>query len=153
MSSPPFSMHLRTTEQELQIVLLGLDNAGKTTLLRKLASEDVSTITPTQGFNIKSVASNGMKLNVWDIGGQRKIRTFWKKYLEDTDVLELSDLIDEENLKGVPVLIFANKQDLVAAAPASEIAEGLNLHTYRDRQWQIQACSALSGEGVQVSVN
>lgn len=65
-------------------------------------------------------------------------------------VQELSELIDEENLKGVPVLIFANKQDLATASPASEIAEGLNLHTYRDRQWQIQACSAVSGEGVQV---
>lgn len=63
---------------------------------------------------------------------------------------ELSELIDEDNLKGVPVLIFANKQDLATASPASEIAEGLNLHTYRDREWQIQACSAVSGEGVQV---
>ncbi|KAK7922810.1 hypothetical protein WMY93_009712 [Mugilogobius chulae] len=155
-----------TTEQEVRIVLLGLDNAGKTTLLKSLASEDVNMITPTQGFNIKSVASHGMKLNVWDIGGQRQIRAFWKKYLENTDLLiyvidsadkkrfeetglELSELIDEENLKGVPVLIFANKQDLATASPASEIAEGLNLHTYRDREWQIQACSAVSGEGVQ----
>lgn len=40
-----------------------------------------------KGFNIKSVASHGMKLNVWDIGGQRKIRPFWKKYLENTDLL------------------------------------------------------------------
>ncbi|TWW54971.1 ADP-ribosylation factor-like protein 3 [Takifugu flavidus] len=171
-----------TTEKEVRIVLLGLDNAGKTTLLKSLASEDVNTITPTQvmgftfnmfcgiGFNIKSVASHGMKLNVWDIGGQRKIRPFWKKYLENTDLLiyvidsadkkrfeetglELSELIDEENLKGVPVLIFANKQDLATASPASEIAEGLNLHTYRDRQWQIQACSAVSGEGVQDGMN
>lgn len=63
---------------------------------------------------------------------------------------ELSELVLEENLKGVPILIFANKQDLATASPASEIAEGLNLHTYRDREWQIQACSALSGEGVQV---
>lgn len=64
---------------------------------------------------------------------------------------ELSELIEEENLKGVPLLIFANKQDLAIASTASEIAEGLNLHTYRDREWQIQACSAISGEGVQVS--
>ncbi|KAG7465174.1 hypothetical protein MATL_G00173510 [Megalops atlanticus] len=141
------------TEQELRIVLLGLDNAGKTTLLKTLASEDVNTITPTQGFNIKSVTTNGMKLNVWDIGGQRNIRTFWKKYLENTDLLELSELIDEENLKGVPILIFANKQDLATASPASEIAEGLNLHTYRDHEWQIQACSALTGEGVQDGMN
>lgn len=64
---------------------------------------------------------------------------------------ELAELLDEEKLSGVPVLIFANKQDLLTAAPASEIAEGLNLHTIRDRIWQIQACSALSGEGIQVS--
>lgn len=50
----------------------------------------------------------------------------------------------------MPVLIFANKQDLLTAAPASEIAEGLNLHTIRDRVWQIQSCSALTGEGIQV---
>ena len=51
----------------------------------------------------------------------------------------------------VPVLVFANKQDLVNAAPASDIAEGLNLHSIRDRQWQIQACSAFTGEGVRVT--
>lgn len=66
---------------------------------------------------------------------------------------ELAELLDEEKLSGVPVLIFANKQDLLTAAPASEIAEGLNLHTIRDRMWQIQSCSALTGEGIQVSLN
>lgn len=60
--------------------------------------------------------------------------------------------MEEEKLSGVPVLIFANKQDLLTAAPASEIAEGLNLHTIRDRIWQIQSCSALTGEGIQVCV-
>lgn len=63
---------------------------------------------------------------------------------------ELAELLDEEKLSGVPVLIFANKQDLLTAAPASEIAEGLNLHTIRDRIWQIQSCSALTSEGIQV---
>ncbi|TRY98496.1 hypothetical protein DNTS_014634 [Danionella cerebrum] len=186
-----------SSEVELRLLLLGLDNAGKTTLIKSLASEDISTITPTQvtpnqtdpephtqlpapglprsnpepgGFNIKTVASHGMKLNVWDIGGQRKIRPFWKKYLENTDLLvyvidstdkkrfeetglELSELLDEPSLSGVPVLIFANKQDLSSASAASEMAEGLNLHTYRDRVWQIQACSALTGEGVQDGMN
>uniref|UniRef100_G1ND25 ADP-ribosylation factor-like protein 3 n=2 Tax=Galliformes TaxID=8976 RepID=G1ND25_MELGA len=159
-----------TPDQEVRILLLGLDNAGKTTLLKQLASEDISHITPTQGFNIKSVQSQGFKLNVWDIGGQRKIRPYWRNYFENTDILiyvidsadrkrfeetgqELAELLDEEKLGGVPVLIFANKQDLLTAAPASEIAEGLNLHTIRDRVWQIQSCSALSGEGVQDGMN
>ncbi|KAK8775272.1 hypothetical protein V5799_031388 [Amblyomma americanum] len=76
-----------TPDRELRILLLGLDNAGKTTILKKLASEDITHITPTQGFNIKSVQAEGFKLNVWDIGGQRKIRPYWQNYFENTDVL------------------------------------------------------------------
>ncbi|XP_040502922.1 ADP-ribosylation factor-like protein 3 isoform X6 [Gallus gallus] len=132
--------------QELRIVLLGLDNAGKTTLLKRLASEEVSTITPTQGFNIKSVHSHGFKLNIWDIGGQRAVRPYWRKYLGSTDLLiYVIDSADQKRFE-------ETGQDLVTAAPAAEIAEGLSLHTYRDREWQIQACSALSGEGVQPSL-
>lgn len=108
----------QTPEQEVRLLLLGLDNAGKTTLLKQLSAEDISHITPTQvqivssptthalihllqvsnkaisifviihqGFNIKSVQSAGFKLNVWDIGGQRKIRPYWRNYFENTDVL------------------------------------------------------------------
>lgn len=62
------------------------------------------------------------------------------------------ELLDEDKLINVPLLIFANKQDLMNAAPPSEIAEGLQLHTVRDRQWQIQACSAVTMEGVKVSM-
>ncbi|OZC09245.1 ADP-ribosylation factor family protein [Onchocerca flexuosa] len=127
---------------------MSLDNAGKTTILKNLASEDIRHITPTQGFNIKSVVSDDVKLNVWDIGGQRKIRPYWKNYFENTDVLELFELLDEEKLKSVPLLIYANKQDLVTAAKANEIAEGLQLLSIRDRSWQIQACSAVTGEGI-----
>ncbi|ESO98977.1 hypothetical protein LOTGIDRAFT_187225 [Lottia gigantea] len=153
------------TQKELRILLLGLDNAGKTTLLKTLASEDVTHITPTQGFNIKTVQSAGFNLNVWDIGGQRRIRPYWKNYFENTDILiyvidsadrkrfeetgeELNDLLEEERLAGVPVIIFANKQDLVSAASATDISNGLNLTQIRDREWHIQPCSAQSGEGV-----
>lgn len=94
-------------DKEARILLLGLDNAGKTTILKQLASEDITTVsimeqirlcfpnisclvpqvTPTAGFNIKSVAADGFKLNVWDIGGQWKIRPYWKNYFANTDVL------------------------------------------------------------------
>lgn len=74
-------------EKEVRILLLGLDNAGKTTILKQLASEEVAQVTPTAGFNIKSVISDGFKLNVWDIGGQQKIRPYWKNYFENTDIL------------------------------------------------------------------
>ncbi|KAL8187416.1 UNVERIFIED_CONTAM: ADP-ribosylation factor protein 3 [Gekko kuhli] len=92
--------------------------------------------------------------------GQRQGRWCWQIYVIDSadrkrfeeTGQELAELLDEEKLSGVPVLIFANKQDLLTAAPAAEIAEGLNLHTIRDRVWQIQSCSALTGEGVQPQI-
>jgi len=157
---------LHRTDKEARILVLGLDNAGKTTILKKLSDEDISHIMPTQGFNIKSLMHDGFKLNVWDIGGQKTIRPYWRNYYESTDALifvidsadrrrqeeagnELSALFDEDKLAGVPALVFANKQDLLSAGSASEIAESLNLDSVRDRAWQIQACSAKTGEGLQ----
>lgn len=60
------------------------------------------------------------------------------------------ELLEEDKLNGVALLVYANKQDLMNAAKASEIAEGLQLHTLRDRPWQIQPCSAVTQEGVKV---
>lgn len=62
-------------------------------------------------------------------------------------------MLEEEKLAAVPLLIFANKQDLMTATPASELAEGLHLHTIRDRMWQVQACSGLTAEGLQVNAS
>jgi small GTP-binding protein len=105
---------------------------------------------PTQGFNIKSLMQNEFKLNVWDIGGQKSIRPYWRNYFDQTDALiyvidsadrrrmeetgiELAQLLEEDKLAGVPMLIFANKCDLLNALTVSEISAGLNLHTIRDR--------------------
>lgn len=120
---------------------------------------------PTQGFNIKSLSQEGFKLNVWDIGGQKAIRPYWRNYYDNTDALiwvidsadrkrveetlvELTALMAEEKLAGVPLLVFANKQDLMTALAPKEISETLGLHTLRGRPWQIQGCSAKSGEGL-----
>jgi ADP-ribosylation factor-like protein 3 len=160
---------LKKTDQDARILVLGLDNAGKTTILKKLSNEDITQIQPTQGFNIKSIQTHGFKLNVWDIGGQKVIRGYWSNYFETTDALlfvidssdrrrlqesgqELAELIEDEKLAGVPVLVFANKQDLLQALPANEIAEKLGLHNLPqrgDRVWNIQACSAKTGEGLE----
>lgn len=152
-------------EKELRILLLGLDNAGKTTLLKHLASEDVNQVTPTAGFNIKSVSADGLKLNVWDIGGQAKIRPYWKNYFDNTDVLifvidsadharaeeavnELIDIMDHEKLKSVPILIFANKQDAKGSLKVSAIEKLLDEDKFKDRTWTIQPCSGRNGDGV-----
>ncbi|XP_060085049.1 ADP-ribosylation factor-like protein 3 [Ylistrum balloti] len=158
-------------DQQIRILLLGLDNAGKTTILKTMAKEEIQNITPTQGFNIKSVVSSKdrCQMNVWDIGGQRRIRPYWKNYFDDTDVLiyvvdstdrkrmeetatELEELLEEDRLAGVPVLIFANKQDLGTAQHPDEISDALRLDRFRNRQWHIQACSAKNNEGLEEGV-
>merc|ERR1712159_647327 len=129
---------LKKSETEVRILMLGLDNSGKTSILKRLSDEDITHIQPTQGFNIKSLLHEGFKLNVWDIGGQKTIRPYWKNYFENTDALiyvvdssdrrrveeaadELAELLEEDKLTGIPVLVFANKQDLVSAVPKEEL--------------------------------
>mmetsp|Transcript_81647 Transcript_81647/g.162453 ORF Transcript_81647/g.162453 Transcript_81647/m.162453 type:complete len:183 (-) Transcript_81647:581-1129(-) len=163
--------NLKKDDQELRILMLGLDNSGKTTALKKLADEDASNITPTQGFNIKSVQTSGFKLNVWDIGGQRHIRPYWKNYYANTDAIiyvvdsadsrrideaaqELNELMEEELLTGVAVLVLANKQDLLGAKTAAEIMgkDGLDISEYRNRWIHVQGCSAKTGQDLQEGV-
>ena len=78
---------LRKSDKEARILVLGLDNAGKTTIVKKMSDEDITHTMPTQGFNIKSVQKDGFKLNVWDVGGQREIRPYWRNYFDNTDAL------------------------------------------------------------------
>ena len=104
-------------------------------------------------------------MNVWDIGGQREIRPYWRNYYEQTDALvyvvdsademrveevkqNLQELLQEEQLKNVPLLVFANKQDLEMALEAPEVMEILELNNISDRGWNIQACSAVSQQGL-----
>lgn len=157
---------LKKSDKEARILVLGLDNSGKTTILKKLSDEDITHIMPTQGFNIKSLLHDGFKLNVWDIGGQKAIRPYWRNYFDQTDALiyvidsadrrrmeesgvELKQILDEERLADTPLLIMANKNDLMNAMDAGEVTEELELNNLRDRRWHIQGCSAKTGDGLQ----
>ena len=153
-------------EKEARILVLGLDNAGKTTILKALSDEETENIAPTQGFNIKALSKDGFKLNVWDIGGQKAIRAYWPNYYEGTDGLvyvvdssdeerlkecteELTTLLAEDDLKNVPLLVFSNKQDLDLALEAEEVMQETKLQEISDRTWNIQACSAVTKEGLE----
>lgn len=78
---------LKKNDNEAKILVLGLDNAGKTTLLKFISSENPEKTTPTQGFNVKTVVKDSFKLNVWDIGGQKDIRKYWENYFTNVDGL------------------------------------------------------------------
>ena len=78
----------------------GLDNAGKTTILKKFNGEDITTISPTLGFNIKTLEHNGYSLNIWDVGGQKSLRSYWRNYFETTDgLIWVVDSADKRRLE------------------------------------------------------
>jgi ADP-ribosylation factor-like protein 3 len=60
---------IKRPELEARILLLGLDNSGKSCILKKLSEEELFHICPTQGFNIKALIHGDFKIQVWDIGG------------------------------------------------------------------------------------
>ncbi|RWR98806.1 ADP-ribosylation factor-like protein 2 [Dinothrombium tinctorium] len=161
---------LKQKEKEVRILVLGLDNAGKTTLVKKFNGEDTHTISPTLGFNIYDLEHRGFKLNVWDVGGQKSLRSYWRNYFESTDGLiwvvdsadkarlddcrkELHLLFKEERLAGASLLVFANKQDLDGALSCELIAEFLNLAAIKSSHWKIVPCSAHTGDNLLVGID
>ncbi|KAL4623024.1 ADP-ribosylation factor-like protein 2 isoform X2 [Arapaima gigas] len=161
---------MKRKEREMRLLMLGLDNAGKTTIMKKFNGEDVSTISPTLGFNIKTLEHRGFKLNIWDVGGQKSLRSYWRNYFESTDGLvwvvdsadklrledcrqELSALLLEERLAGATLLVFANKQDLPGALSKDTIREALALDDIKTHHWCIVGCSAVTGENLLTGVD
>ncbi|RHW68858.1 ADP-ribosylation factor-like 2 [Trypanosoma brucei equiperdum] len=154
-------------EREMRILMLGLDNAGKTTCVKKFCGKDTSSISPTLGFQITAFSLNGCTLNIWDVGGQQSLRSYWRNYFESTDGLiwvvdsndvarlddcrrELHTLLQEERLAGASLLILLNKQDLSGAPPPGEIERHLGIDIIRKgkRHVYLCACSAKTGAGL-----
>jgi ADP-ribosylation factor protein 1 len=152
-------------KREMRILMVGLDAAGKTTILYKLKLGEVVTTIPTIGFNVETVEYRNISFTVWDVGGQDKIRPLWRHYYQNTQGLifvvdsndrervedsreELHRMINEDELRDAVILVFANKQDLPNAMTASEITEKLGLHTIRGRNWYIQSACATNGDGL-----
>ncbi len=151
-------------KKEMRILMLGLDAAGKTTILYNLKLGEVVSSVPTIGFNVETVEYKKIKFTVWDIGGQTIIRSNWKYYYENTDALiyvvdssdkerfelakqELQSVLDNEAMKDAAVLVLANKQD-IATASIREVTEKMGLLGMRRRDWHVQGTCATTGEGI-----
>ncbi|KAI9322276.1 ADP-ribosylation factor family-domain-containing protein [Dichotomocladium elegans] len=156
--------------KEMRILMLGLDAAGKTTILYKLKLKQSVTTIPTVGFNVESVTYKNVKFNVWDVGGQDKIRNLWRHYYTGTQGLifvvdsqdrdridearqELQRIISDREMKECLLLVFANKQDLPNAMSPTEVTEKLGLHKLRDRTWFVHPSCATTGDGLVDGLN
>ena len=145
--------------------MLGLDNAGKTTVLYKLKLGEVVSTIPTIGFNVETVEYKNIAFTVWDVGGQTKIRPLWQHYYENCDGIiyvvdssdslrmkeareELEEVLGDDRVRDSSLLVFANKQDMPNALNPTEVTEKLGLGQLRTREWFIQSTCAVTGEGI-----
>ncbi|KMT09761.1 hypothetical protein BVRB_6g127420 [Beta vulgaris subsp. vulgaris] len=152
-------------KKEMRILMVGLDAAGKTTILYKLKLGEVVTTIPTIGFNVETVEYKNVGFTVWDVGGQDKIRPLWRYYFHNTQGFifvvdsndierimeardELHKMLNDDELRDATLLVFANKQDLPNAMTVADISDKLGLHSLRQRRWYIQTACATSGEGL-----
>ncbi|NXP07495.1 ARF5 factor, partial [Thinocorus orbignyianus] len=147
------------------LLAVGLDAAGKTTILYKLKLGEIVTTIPTIGFNVETVEYKNICFTVWDVGGQDKIRPLWRHYFQNTQGLifvvdsndrervqesaeELQKMLQEDELRDAVLLVFANKQDMPNAMAVSELTDKLGLQTLRSRTWYVQATCATQGTGL-----
>ncbi|XP_044016846.1 ADP-ribosylation factor 2 [Aphidius gifuensis] len=152
-------------KKQMRILMVGLDAAGKTTILYKLKLGEIVTTIPTIGFNVETVEYKNICFTVWDVGGQDKIRPLWRHYFQNTQGLiyvvdsndrdrisearrELDNMLKEDELRDAVLLVFANKQDLPNAMTAAELTDKLGLNELRGRYWYIQSTCATQGQGL-----
>lgn len=153
-------------DEQQRLIIVGLDNAGKTTIFYQFSLNEVVVTSPTIGSNVEEMVFKNLHWSMWDIGGQDTMRESWDTYyagakgllfvVDSTDAERmgtaksaLHKMLAHEDLKDAHVLIFANKQDARGALPAMDISSKLNLSAIgNDRSWHIQACCALTGEGL-----
>ncbi|XP_070258154.1 ADP-ribosylation factor 4-like [Myotis yumanensis] len=152
-------------KKQMRILMVGLDAAGKTTILYKLKLGEITTTIPTIGFNVETVEYKNICFTVWDVGGQDKIRPLWRHYFQNTQGLifvvdsndreriqeraeELQKMLQEEELQDAVLLLLANKQDLPNAVAISEMKDKLGLQSLHNRTWHVQYTCATQATGL-----
>lgn len=151
------------------MLVIGLDQAGKSTILNQLKPESKkdNDIQATVGFMVEKFQHGKVDFTMWDMSGSSKYRSLWEKYLREANAIifvidssdtsrlgvvesELEMLLEHEDLKEnpLPLLFFANKADRPESRTASEISKVCGLERIVDRPWTIQACCGLTGMGL-----
>ncbi|XP_075702465.1 uncharacterized protein LOC142666346 [Rhinoderma darwinii] len=154
------------TGYQARILMSGLDAAGKTTILFKLKLNETITTNPTIGFNLETLEPfRNVTFTVWDVGCQGKLRDLWKHYYKNPDGLifvvdssdperflearsELSTILESDEMRHVPFVVLANKQDLQGAKRPGELSEELGLRKMKGHKWHVQGCCATNGDGL-----
>mmetsp|Transcript_21039 Transcript_21039/g.51860 ORF Transcript_21039/g.51860 Transcript_21039/m.51860 type:complete len:181 (-) Transcript_21039:110-652(-) len=159
-----------TGAPQYKICMIGLDNAGKTTILYKLHLGEVVSTTPTIGSNVETITHRNITFQVWDLGGQASLRDSWSLYYVDSACIimvvdsadpervqlaaaELKKALAVPEISDVAVLVMANKQDVRGALSTAELIDSLGLSDIQGHNWHIQGCCATSGAGLNEAID
>lgn len=151
--------------KDVRILMIGLDAVGKTTIMYKIKMNETVKTIPTVGFNVETMEYKRLKITMWDVGGQDKIRVLWKHYFANTDCLiyvvdssdtdrieeaseELKKILQDPELDNASLLIYANKQDMPNALTPNQITEKMELNQIKNRKWMVQGSCATNGNGL-----
>ncbi|KAK0618203.1 P-loop containing nucleoside triphosphate hydrolase protein [Bombardia bombarda] len=145
---------------EMDVTMIGLQNAGKTSLLRVLSGGEFTLDSiPTVGFNMKRVQRGHVTLKCWDLGGQPRFRIMWERYCRGVNAIvfivdiadiallpmareELHALMEHENLEGIPLLVLGNKSDLPDKLSVDELIDAMDLKNIAHREVSCYGISA-----------
>ncbi|XP_032412562.1 ADP-ribosylation factor-like protein 13B isoform X4 [Xiphophorus hellerii] len=156
--------------RKVTLVMVGLDNAGKTAAVRGIQGENPQDVAPTVGFSKVDLKQGKFEVTIFDLGGGKRIRDIWKNYYSESHgvvfVVDSSDVqriqetketmaqvLQHPRIAGKPVLVLANKQDLEGALAEADIIENLSLEKLVNENkclCQIEPCSAILGCGKKV---
>ncbi|TRY96555.1 hypothetical protein DNTS_007292 [Danionella cerebrum] len=143
-------------DREHKVIIVGLDNAGKTTILYQFLTKEAVQTSPTIGSNVEEIAVKKTRFLVWDIGGQESLRTTWNSYYSNTEIVILVvDSTDRERLTVTKEELhrMLAHEDMKNSMSAAEISQSLTLSSLTAHSWHVQACCALTGEGLPASLD
>uniref|UniRef100_A0A7S4P6Z4 ADP-ribosylation factor n=1 Tax=Paramoeba aestuarina TaxID=180227 RepID=A0A7S4P6Z4_9EUKA len=161
-----FKPLFKSSAEEYRILMIGLDAAGKTTILYKLKLGEIVTTVPTIGMNVETVEYKNINFTVWDVGGRCNLRALWRHYYQDTRAVifvvdandrervgeaahEMQRMMKEELLQNTVLLVISNKQDLPNVMSKEEIADKMALPSLEcDKRWMIFETCATTGDGL-----
>ncbi|VDP84511.1 unnamed protein product [Echinostoma caproni] len=160
-------------KKEVKILIIGLDNSGKTTILNHLRSKDDPVdVVPTIGFNVEKIFRNSLSITCFDMSGHCRYRNLWEKYYAECDAIifvvdssdklrlivaqdEFEQMLSHQSIKNrdIPLLFLSNKMDKNGSLSASQVALMLGLEKIRTKPWNIISSNAISGDGITEGLN
>ncbi|GAB5360441.1 hypothetical protein AAMO2058_000628400 [Amorphochlora amoebiformis] len=163
-------MGCKPSLKKMNCLVVGLDNSGKSTIIKTFKIEDKEEVTPTVGFSVENVKIRdlkNLKCTMFDMSGAGAYRNLWEHYYKEcTGVIFVIDSADSKRLtivreeirqmlshdhmakNMVPVLFYANKMDVPQARSANDLMDILNLTQIQNRSWNIVETNALKGTGI-----